>query len=76
MPDVILINSHALKAVMPDIILINNYTLKATESLKIPGYRTHKMNSSNSMHDGLAIAVKTNIYYKLFDDFITDFIVI
>lgn len=59
-----------------DIILINSHGLNSTELLKIPGYRIHKINSSESRNDGSAIAIKFNIQHKLFDDFDTDVLAI
>ncbi len=58
--------------VSPDLILINSHSLKSTESLKIPGYKTYKLNNTESLADGSAIAIKYNIQHKLFDDFDTD----
>ena len=56
----------------PDLILINSHGLKSNESLKIPGYTTHKINYTESLSDGSAIAIKHNINYKLYDDYDTD----
>ena len=53
----------------PDIILINSHGLKSTEQLKIPGYKTYKINYSEALADGSAIAIKYNIKHKLYDDF-------
>ena len=53
----------------PDIILINSHGLKSDQSLKIPGYKTYKINTSEALADGSAIAIKYNITHKLFDDF-------
>lgn len=41
---------------------------------KIPGYTTYQMNSSNEMHDGSAILIKSHIKHRLDDNYITDFI--
>ncbi len=60
----------------PDIILMNSHGLKNNESLKIPGYACHKINSEEAINDGSAIAVKHNLKYKLLDDFDTDFLAI
>ena len=56
----------------PDLILINSHGLKSTEPLKIPGFKTYKINYSESLSDGSAIAIKHNIQHKLYDDFDTD----
>ncbi len=58
----------------PDLILINSRGLKSGEDLKIPGYRIYKINYTESISDGSAIAVKHNIKHKLHDDFDTDFL--
>ncbi len=60
----------------PDIILINSHGLKSNEELKIPGYIVHKINYTESLSDGSAIAVKYNMKYKLYDTFDTDFLAI
>lgn len=56
----------------PDIILLNSTGVKDTETIKIYGYNTHKINSDNTLHDGSAILVKNSIEYKITDDFDTD----
>ena len=43
----------------PDVILINSHGLKANERIKIYGYNTYIANSSNELHDGSAILIKT-----------------
>ncbi len=60
----------------PDIILINSHGLKNDSKLKIPGYCTYQINSTNSISDGSAIAVRYNVQHKLKDDFITDFLAV
>ena len=56
----------------PDILLINSHGLHENEMLKIYGYTTYKVNSTNELHDGSAILIKSNIQHKIKDDFITD----
>ena len=60
----------------PDIILINSHGLLSNEPLKIPGYKIHKKNTTNTIHDGNAIAIKHNINHKIQDNFISDLLVI
>ena len=60
----------------PDLILINSHGLKDTQALKILGYKVYKVNSTGEQNDGSAIAIKTNIQHKLFDDFLTDFLAV
>ena len=60
----------------PHIILINSHGVKDNDTLKIPGYYIHKINSCNEINDGSAIAVKHNIQYKIDDDFDTDILAI
>ncbi len=60
----------------PDIILLNSHGLKSNEELKIPGYRTYKINYSESLSDGSAVATRYNIKHKLYDDFDTDFLAV
>ena len=60
----------------PDIIIINSHGQKSNEELRIQGYTIYKINSTEEVNDGSAIAVKENIQYKIYDDFITDLIAI
>ena len=69
----ILLNIHSTN---PDIVLINSHGLRDTDTMKIPNYTTHKINSSQEMSDGSAIAIRNNIPYRLLDDFITDILAI
>ncbi len=48
--------------VKPDLILINSHGLKNNESLKIPGYKVCKLNYTESVSDGSAIAIRYNNY--------------
>ncbi len=60
----------------PDLILLNSHGVKSSEELKIPGYKVYKINYSENVSDGSAIAVKYNIKHKLYDDFDTDFLAV
>lgn len=53
----------------PDIILINEHGQKTNEKIKLFNYDVYQSNKSNEYNDGVAIAVKTNIEYKIIDDF-------
>ncbi len=59
-----------------DIILINNHGLKSEEFHKTPGYKTYKINTSESTADGSANTVRCNIPHKLHDDYDTDVLAI
>ncbi len=50
--------------------------MKTNEDLKIPGYIVHKINYTESLADGSAIAIKHQIKYKLYDSFDTDFLAV
>ena len=58
--------------VNPDVILINSHGLKSNQTLNIPGYKIHKINSSETTYDGSAIAIKINTSHEIYDDFLTD----
>lgn len=58
--------------VSPDLILINSHGLKSNEALKIPWYRIYKLNYTESIADGSAVAIKYNIQHELYDDYDTD----
>ncbi len=60
----------------PDLILINSHGVKSNEKLKIPGDIVHKINYSDSLSDGSAIAAKYDIENKLYDTFDTDFLAV
>lgn len=53
------------RQVTPDMILIDSHELKSKESLKIPGYTTYAINSTESNDDGSAIPMKYNIKHKI-----------
>ena len=44
--------------------------------MKIPGYRCHKINTTQDINDGSAIAIKHDIHHKLIDNFETDFLAV
>lgn len=52
------------------------YGVKSDESLKIPGYKTHSKNTTNTAHDGTAILIKTNIPHKILNDYISDLLAV
>ena len=56
---------QSIKKDDPDIILINEHGCSNLHNIKIFGYKTHQNNYSNGKNDGVAIAIKNNIKYKL-----------
>ena len=50
--------------------------MKNTENIKLFGYTTYQINSSEERHDGSAILVKTTMKHKLMNNFITDVLAI
>ena len=56
----------------PDIILLNSHGLTNDERLKIPGYRVYQQNISNTLNDGVAIAIKYRIQHRVEDDFLSE----
>lgn len=64
--------TQTYKQINPHIILINSHGLKTEEQLKIHGYTTYKINSSEELSDGSAILIKSNIQHKIDDNYITD----
>lgn len=68
--------SNTYYDINPEIILLNSHGLKATEQLKLFNYNTHKCNKTNERNDGIAIAIKRNIKYKLLDNFNDDIMAI
>ena len=68
----ILINTY--KNINPDIILINSHGVKTGENIKVYGYSSYIINSSNELSDGSAILIKQNLKHKIKDNFDTDFL--
>lgn len=56
----------------PDIILINSHGIRNNKNIKIAGYRTYQINTSNELNDGSAILIKQYLNHRLDDTFITD----
>lgn len=56
----------------PNVIPLNSHGVKQADSLKVFGYTTHKLNTNDEIHDGIAILVKNNIVHKIKDDFTTE----
>lgn len=54
-----LINTYL--TINPQIILINGHGLRNYEQIKLPGYITYQLNTSNELHDGLALLIKSYI---------------
>ena len=69
-------NRHILtntyREINPDIILLNSHGIAQNNTIYIHNYTTHKINSSNELHDGSAILIKSNIKHKITDNFDTD----
>ena len=68
--------SNLYRQAEADIILINSHSVKSDESLKIPGYKTHIKNTTNTATDGTAILIKTSIPHKILDDYISDLLAV
>lgn len=49
---------------------------KKHQSLKIPGYKVHKVNSTEGLADGSVLTIKLNIQHKIYDEYDTDFIAV
>lgn len=64
--------SNTYRQYDPDIILINSHGLRDHSLIKIPGFKTHQRNLTGELMDGVAIAIKTNLRYKIMDDFISE----
>lgn len=64
--------THYYKTIDPEIILINSHGMKNNEPLKIHGYTIHKRNQSDSPTDGTAMAIKSNLKFRIIDDFTSD----
>lgn len=60
---------NTYRVIDPDIILINEHGQKTDENITMFNYDVYQSNKSNEYNDGIAIAVKSNINYKIIDDF-------
>lgn len=57
------------RTIDPDIILLNEHGQKETEHMNIFNYNIHKSNKTGEINDGVAIAIRKNLSYKLIDNF-------
>ena len=53
----------------PDIILINAHGLTNNNRIHLHNYNVYQTNKTNTLHDGVAIAVKQNIPHKINDNY-------
>ena len=68
---------NAYRHIGPDVILINSHCLKSDESLKIFPYTVYKRNRREEAGaDGVAIAIRRGIKYRIFDDFHDEFLAV
>ena len=56
----------------PDIILINAHGLINNERIHIYNYNTYQTNKTNTIHDGVAIAIKQNIPHRIIDNYTSE----
>lgn len=57
----------------PHIILINGHGMKQKEHIKVPGFITYQLSSSDELHDGCTLLIRSHIKHKLDNNYITDF---
>lgn len=60
----------------PDIILLNEHGVKNNDNITLFNYNVHQSNKLNENNDGVAIAIRKNIKYRLIDDFTDEFLAI
>lgn len=68
--------SNTYQAIIPDIILINSRGLRNIDSLKLHGFITYKINTTQELDDGSAILVKESIQHKQIGNFTTDILIL
>ena len=56
----------------PDIILLNSITPRPNKTIKKFNYSIYSRNYLNELHAGIAIAVRSNLQYKIINDFNDD----
>ena len=65
--------SNTYRQLDADIILLNSHGLTNDHKLKISGYKVFQINRSNTLNDGVALAIKTRLTFNnLQDDFLSD----
>lgn len=67
---------HTYRTINPDVILLNSHGLKNSETIKLYGYTSYQINTSEERHDGSAILIRNTIKHKLNDNFMTDVLAI
>ena len=68
--------SNIYREIDPDIILINSHGETENNNIKLFNYYVNQRNKSGEKNDGVAIAVKRNLKFKLIDDFQDEFLAI
>lgn len=61
--------SNSYNEISPDIILINSHGEPNANKIKIFNYTVHQSNKTQQKNDGVAIAIKRNLQYKIILDF-------
>ena len=64
--------TNTYRDINPDIILINSHGLKANNNIKIHSYTTYQINTSEEYSDGSAILVKHNLKHRIQEKYDTD----
>ena len=64
--------SNTYRSIDPDIILINSHGNPSDRKIKMFGYNTIQVNTTNERNDGSAILIKTNLQYKQIENFRDD----
>ena len=60
----------------PHIILLNSHGQKNTEQIKIFTYTTYQSNRTETMGDGVALAIKSSIKHKILNNFTSEMIAV
>lgn len=69
-----LILTNSYLQLNPDVTLLDSHGVQNNSNIYIQGYTTYQKNSTEQLHDGSAILIKSNIQHKLIDNLISDVI--
>ena len=64
--------SNTYLSLDPDIILLNSHGVRNSEQIKIFNYDVITKNSNNEINDGVSIAIKSHLKYKVINNFISE----
>ena len=68
--------ANVYKNTNPDIILLNDTGKLDGVRIRIPSFDVHTRNTTDRIHSGTAIAIRSTIKYRLHEDFESDLLAV